>query len=171
MAASVTADTEPVCSWSVWWTNGHFLMTCLSLNVWSCLPEERTERGHFLFAHPLFYWILLLFRVWEVSALWVNASHQVARTEQVFINQTFLFFNSFSSSPQILPFWPDEEQRHWVQAAGAEWGSSRDSERVVSPWALLVQGWPGLCSPFIPLPGVTPANCQEICSSWNCCTN
>lgn len=28
-----------------------FLMTCLSLNMWSCLPEERTKQGHFLFLH------------------------------------------------------------------------------------------------------------------------
>lgn len=128
--------------------------------------EDKTKAFSF-FAHQLFYWILLIFRVggWEVSALW-RKSHQVACVEQVFMNQ-FLFFNSSSSSPHILPFWPDEEQRHWVQAAGAEAAWLREDpatnlrvwggRAVVAPWAL---------PPFIPLP-----ESQEMCRRWNCCTN
>lgn len=88
----------------------------------------------------------------------------------------FLFFN-YSSSPHILPFWPDEEQRHWVQAAGAEaaWLSEDPAmslsvwfgRALVAPWAPPVLGWPGLCSPSHP----TPWSCsfksnKQIARRW-----
>lgn len=133
-----------------------------------CEPELiMSSRGEdkmraFSFAHPLFYWILLFFRAggWEVSAVGANTSHQVACAERVFLNQT-LFFDS-PSSPQIIPFWPAEEQRRWVQAAGAEAAWLRIqlwlcalAEPLCHPVLHLCRGAQGSAPLSIPLPGIT----------------
>lgn len=175
MAEGVTADTNQCASWSVWWANGHFLMTCLSLNVSSCLPEERTKQRHFLFfAHQLFYWILLIFRVggWEVSALW-RKSHQVACAEQVLMNQTFYFL--------IPPPLPTSSPFGLMRSRGIEcrllelrlpgWGRTQPESEHVG-----CQGHGGTMGSALlhPTPWVTGlghANCQEMCRRWNCCTN
>ena len=49
MSEGATAATELVYQLvSVWQENRCFLMTCLNLNVLSCLPEERMKWEHFL---------------------------------------------------------------------------------------------------------------------------
>lgn len=161
MAEGVTADTKPVCqlvSLTGTWAFFNGLSEPQRV-IMSSRGQDKTRA--FSFAHPLFYWILLFFQ-----SRWLGGFCTMKRCIPsscmcgASIHESDFFSFLIPPPPQILPFWPDEEQRHWVQAAGAEaaWLSEDPAmslsvwfgRALVSPWAPPVLGWPGLCSPFHP---------------------
>lgn len=158
---------------------GIFLMTHLSLNMWSCLLEKRTKQGHFLFAPTLCFINIFFQSRWLGGFCSMKKCIPSSCMCRASVYESD-FLNLFSPNPPLLSSWGAEALSAGCRSWGclAEWGSSHEPEcgfgrAVVSPWAPPEQGWPGHCSPLTPLWGHSFKSYKqtEMYSQWNCCNN
>lgn len=154
MAESVTADTKPVCQLVSLMGKWAFFND-LSEPECVIMPSRGKDKIRaFSFCTPA---VLLNFTFFQ--SRWLGGFCTMRKcipsscTCGASVHESdFFYFLIPPPLPQILPFWPDEEQRHWVQAAGAEaaW-LSEDPAVDLSLWFGRAVVSPGLCSPSIPL--------------------